>query len=100
MGFFGNIDVSTIDFEIRTKTLERLAANSEIFDLFGQIETPTIKETIKFNLLKYRQITAHMMENICENNKIKKWAQEKNMPPSPWKYSRKFVHKIKKAEIR
>ena len=99
MGFFGNIDVSTIDFEIRTKTLERLASTSKNFDIFGQAETPTIKETVKFNLLKYRQYTTHMMLNICENNKIKKWAQEKNMPPNPWKYSKKFARKIRKPKF-
>ncbi|MDA7823238.1 glycosyltransferase [Opitutales bacterium] len=95
VAFFGNLDVSTIDFRERTKLLEEVSEKTNLLDIYGAHNTPSLKETAKHSLLITRQKISHTLNKFAPNQKFDYWSNKQNMPPSPWELSKNFCKKIK-----
>jgi hypothetical protein len=95
VAFFGNLDVSTIDFRKRTKLLEEVSEKTNLIDVYGAHKVPTLNETSKHTLLKVRQKISHTLNKFVPNQKFDYWSNKQNMPPSPWELSKNFCKRIK-----
>ena len=95
VAFFGNLDVSTIDFRERTKLLEEVSEKTNLLDVYGAHKTPSFKETSKHSLLITRQKISHTLNKFAPNQKFDYWSNKQNMPTSPWELSKNFCKRIK-----
>ena len=95
VAFFGNLDVSTIDFRERTKLLEEVSEKTNLLDVYGAHKTPSFKETSKHSFLITRQKISHTLNKFVPNQKFDYWSNKQNMPTSPRELSKNFCKRIK-----
>jgi spore maturation protein CgeB len=94
VGFFGNLDISSCDFQDRTKLLEGISKKNKLLDIYGDHSKPTRKERSKYSLLVSRHKISKSINKIVSNDRIRNWSDEKNLPPTPWSLDKEFCSRI------
>jgi len=97
VAFFGNLDVSTSDFRGRTKLLEEVSRKTRLLDVYGECKVPSFHERSKYSLLKLRQRISFSCRSILPTKRLNYWADEQNLPPSPWILNKNFCLETQKT---
>lgn len=97
VSFFGNLDNTSLDFQDRTKCLQKISNKTQKLDIYGDIYCPNFSERIKFDLLKKRSYLAASFAKIFNYSKLIYWSNTNNLPPSPWSLPVEFAKSVKPA---
>ena len=94
--FFGNLDLTTRDFNERTRLLEKVSDETGKLDIYGQFSIFSNQQRIKYKLLETRSNLCRIVNRVFPANKLEYWANPSNLPTPPLTFSSKFERKIKK----
>jgi spore maturation protein CgeB len=95
LGFFGNLDTYTPDFENRNKLLLKISDVGNILQVYGTAHKPKPLERLKYSTIKSRHIFSRSLSGFLPLAILKKWSQTDNLPPSPWPLEKTFSQKVK-----
>ena len=97
VAFFGNLDFKSKDFQDRTEFIYQISKEIPSFDIFAEFSRPNLSARAKFYLLGKRAILAGILKDYICPYKIKYWADQCNLPESPWELPPGLVKTIKGA---
>jgi len=95
LGFFGNLDTFTLDFEERNKLLLKISEIENIMQVHGTIHRPKPLERLRYSTIKSRHYFSRTLSGLLPFEVLKKWSQLDNLPPSPWPLEKTFSQKVK-----
>ncbi len=95
LGFFGNLDTYTHDFENRNKLLLEISYIENILQVYGTIYKPKPLERLKYSIIKGRHNISRRISGLMPFEIVKKWSRVDNLPPSPWPLEKTFCQKVK-----
>jgi len=96
VSFFGNLDLTTRDFNERTRLLEKVFDETGKLDVYGQFSIFSNQQRIKYKILESRSNLCRIVNKVLPINKVGYWANPSNLPTPPLALSRNFERKIKK----
>ena len=95
LGFLGNLDTYTPDFENRNKLLLKISDVGNILQVHGTVHMPKPLERLKYSVIKSRHNFSRSLSRLLPLAILKKWSQTDNLPPSPWPLEKTFCQKVK-----
>jgi spore maturation protein CgeB len=95
LGFFGNLDTYTPDFEERNKLLLKISDIGNVLQVYGTLHKPKPLERIKYSAIKSRHNFSRIVKKIYPLKRIETWSQIENLPPNPWLLDKKFTQQVK-----
>jgi spore maturation protein CgeB len=96
VSFFGNLDLTSRDFNERTRLLEKISDETGKLDVYGQFSIFSNHQRIKYKLLETRSNLCRIVKKVLPFNKLDYWANPSNLPTPPLALSSNFERKIKK----
>ena len=95
LGFFGNLDSYTSDFNERNKLLLKISEIENILQVYGTVHKPKPHERLKYSTIKGRHNLSRTLSGLLPLAILKKWSQIENLPPSPWPFEKTFCQKVR-----
>ena len=95
VSFFGNLDLTTRDFNERTRLLEKVSDETGKLDTYGQFSIFSNQQRIKYKLLETRSNLSRVANKLLPTKKLEYWANPSNLPANPLALSSKFERRIK-----
>lgn len=95
VSFFGNLDLTSRDFNERTRLLEQVSVETRKLDVYGQFSIFSNHQRIKYKLLETRSNLSRIANKVFLTKKLEYWANSSNLPATPQALSSKFERRIK-----
>jgi spore maturation protein CgeB len=93
--FFGNLDLTTRDFNERTRLLEKVSNETEKLDVYGQFSIFSNQQRFKYKLIETRSNLSRFANKVFPTKKLQYWANPSNLPATPQALSSKFERRIR-----